>query len=552
MKNKLVAALLVVALFIPTIVAVVEYITSRDEVTATNVEYIDFTDPAGVKSSFTREGTEEEKAMLDFFINVKSNSEKIKEPPSTVNDNIVCQLNVFTTSGEEKAFKFYFTSNKKDCYFVDGKGDTYQIDENYALTFLNSKYAGFVFENGSAPTLVHAGTGEVTPDVSVWNFIGAEEKFVSAVTSAKDEVEFIEFEGAFGGLDFSLEPDFFNVRVVNKDDGIELFNDEYENIAALTIGTNMTVSVEITAKWYEESTKNFHGEQTYKFEAALAAPAEFYVGVNSVRVGEFVCITAANVNKPENISFKCEPAIDFTPTFYKDGEYSYALVPFHTGLEKGNYTLSFTYGSTSQDVVVEVTAPREYGIREKVYPAAVVQTLFNDTKYNDAVSVLKPITETGSAKRYFEGSFREVLDLTKGGAISFGYGHTAKISGTDRTFQHTGVDYVAAAGTYVLAANAGEVVYVGYTDYTGYVVVIEHGYGLKSWYAHLESSDKITVKVGDVVKAGDIIGTCGSTGFIDQNGVHIGYTVGGTVVCQYTLWADGTNKGVPVFNPDAK
>ena len=124
MKNKLVAALLVVALFIPTIVAVVEYNTT------VNVEYIDFTDPAGVKSSFTREGTEEEKAMLDFFINVKDNSEKIKEPPSTIDDKIVCQLNVFTTSGEEMAYKYYFTSNKKDCYYMDGKGDTYRIDES--------------------------------------------------------------------------------------------------------------------------------------------------------------------------------------------------------------------------------------------------------------------------------------------------------------------------------------------------------------------------------------------------------------------------------------
>ncbi len=550
MKNKLVAALLTVALFIPTIVAVVEYITQRDEVTATNVEYIEFTDPAGVKSSFDREGTDEEKAMLDFFINVKSNSEKIKEPPTTVNDKIVCAANVFTTSGEEKAFKFYFTSNKKDCYFVDGNGDTYQIDEDYALTFLNSKYAGFVFENGSAPVMTIAGSGEMVPDSSTWNFIGADGKFISAATTAKEASESVQLEGGLN-ITFTTEPDLFNVKVVNKSDGIEIFNDEYANIAALTIGTNMTVGVEITAKWYQEDAKNFYGEQTYKFDASVAAPAEFYAGVNTVQVGEFICVTAVNVNNPENISFKSEPDISFVPTFYKDGKYSYALIPFHNGLATGEYKLTFTYGSASQDVSVTLgKRDNGFGEREKVYPDAVVQTLFTEDKYNEASEVLKPLTASGSAERYFEGSFREAVD-TKIGAISLGYGHTLKISGTDKSFRHTGVDYVAKAGTHVLAGNAGEVVYVGYTDYTGYIVVIEHGYGLKSWYAHLESKEKITVEVGDKVKAGDIIGTCGGTGFIDQDGVHCGYTVKDTVVCQYTLWSDGNNKGIPVYDPEA-
>lgn len=549
MKNKLVAVLLVIALFIPTIVAVVEYIKQRDEVTPTNVEYITFTDPAGVESTFDREGSDEEKQMLDFFINVKKNSEKIKEPPSTVNDKIVCNVSALTTSGEEKAFKFYFTSSKKDCFYVDGNGDTYQIDEDYALTFLNSKYAGFVFENGSAPVMTLSGFGEMTPDTSAWNFVGADGKFISAATAKKEETESVELEGGLN-LIFTVDPDLLNVKVVNKDDNIEIFNDEYANIAALNVAANMTVSVEVTAKWYQEDAKKFYGEQTYAFDASVAAPAEFYAGVKTVRVGEFVCITAVNVNNPENISFKSEPNVEFTPTFYKDGDYSYALIPFHNGLEAGSYKLSFTYGSASQDVVVDVTEPRAFGVRDKVYPDAVVQTLYNDTKYNEAADVLKPLCESGSAKKHFDGSFREVVD-TKIGAISFGYGHTLNVKGSDRKIQHTGVDYVAPAGTHVLAGNAGEVVYVGYTDYTGYIVVIEHGFGLKSWYAHLESSEKITVKVGDVVKAGDIIGTCGSTGFIDQNGVHCGYTIKDTVVCQYTLWADGTNKGVPVYDPEA-
>ena len=547
MKNKIVALVLLVALFIPTVVAVVNYISLQGgEVSAVNVESIEFTDPDGVKSTFARDGSDEEKAMLDFFINIKNNSEKINEPPSIVNDKILCNMVAYTTAGGENAFKFYFTSNKEDCYYVDGNGDTYHINDTYALTFLNSKYAGFVFENGSAPTMTLTGGGTLTPDTSTWNFVGADGKYISAATSTKDEAEAVELEGGFD-MSFSSDPDLFRVKVVNKDDGIVLFDDDYANIAGLSIESNMVVSVEATAKWYQADTRNFYGEQTYKFEATLAAPAQFYAGINKIQIGEFICITAMNVKNPQNISFSSTPAIGFTPTFYADGDYAYALIPFHNELEKGEYVLNFTYGSVSQNITVNLeTRDNGFATRERTYADADIENLFNDEMIKKAEEVLLPICETGSAKRYFSGSFLEGIDANDGG-ISTGYGHTIEIKGTDKSFVHTGVDYAANAGTDVQATNAGEVVYAGFTDYSGYIVVIEHGYGLKSWYAHL---GEISVKEGDIVAAGDKVGTCGTTGFINGAGVHVGYTVKDVVVCQYTLWADGNNKGIPVYKPE--
>lgn len=79
--------------------------------------------------------------------------------------------------------------------------------------------------------------------------------------------------------------------------------------------------------------------------------------------------------------------------------------------------------------------------------------------------------------------------------------------------QHTGVDIVASRGTLVRAAGAGKVVdatkrYRGQTAW-GNVVVIDHGHGLVTRYAHL---DNYVVAKGDKVKAGDPIGAVGSTG----------------------------------------
>ena len=87
--------------------------------------------------------------------------------------------------------------------------------------------------------------------------------------------------------------------------------------------------------------------------------------------------------------------------------------------------------------------------------------------------------------------------------------------------------------------NAGRVVYVGSCDVLGQFVVVDHGLGLKSWYAHLGSA---SVKVGDTVETGGILGLTGDSGLTPTGRVHVGFTVGEIPVTPYGLW-----NGRPVF-----
>lgn len=102
------------------------------------------------------------------------------------------------------------------------------------------------------------------------------------------------------------------------------------------------------------------------------------------------------------------------------------------------------------------------------------------------------------------------------------------------------MDYAAAAGTDVAACNDGKVVFAGNLDYTGYMVVIEHGWGLKTWYYNLGTVD---CAVGDMVAKGDKIGTAGQTGFACQTGAHICMSVGSTFVSPYDTWASSSKAG---------
>ena len=78
---------------------------------------------------------------------------------------------------------------------------------------------------------------------------------------------------------------------------------------------------------------------------------------------------------------------------------------------------------------------------------------------------------------------------------------------------HTAVD-IAAAGQKVQAAMAGTVTDVYDDDYLGTTVVVKHDGGYETRYSNLTAMP--TVKKGDVVKAGDVIGAVGDTAIIES------------------------------------
>jgi murein DD-endopeptidase MepM/ murein hydrolase activator NlpD len=74
---------------------------------------------------------------------------------------------------------------------------------------------------------------------------------------------------------------------------------------------------------------------------------------------------------------------------------------------------------------------------------------------------------------------------------------------------HAGIDFTAPRGTPIQSTGNGKVVKAGNGQGYGKRVMIDHGYGYKTLYGHM---DRIDVKVGDVVKRGQAIGIVGSTG----------------------------------------
>jgi murein DD-endopeptidase MepM/ murein hydrolase activator NlpD len=105
------------------------------------------------------------------------------------------------------------------------------------------------------------------------------------------------------------------------------------------------------------------------------------------------------------------------------------------------------------------------------------------------------------------------------GWVTSGFG-VRKSPFSDGNKMHCGLDIAARTGTPVLAPADGVVKRVGTAPDYGKMVVIDHGYGYQTLYAH---NSKLFVKVGQRVKRGDQIAAIGNTG--RSTGSHLHYEV---------------------------
>lgn len=98
---------------------------------------------------------------------------------------------------------------------------------------------------------------------------------------------------------------------------------------------------------------------------------------------------------------------------------------------------------------------------------------------------------------------------------------------------HLGIDLASLAHAEVPAANRGKVVYADDLGIYGQCVIIDHGLGLQTLYGHLS---RISVKDGDEVQKGQIIGNTGDTGLAGGDHLHFGVVLSGEEVNPIEWW----------------
>jgi len=155
--------------------------------------------------------------------------------------------------------------------------------------------------------------------------------------------------------------------------------------------------------------------------------------------------------------------------------------------------------------VSHVSVKKEYIVPKKSLEKRIQKEYKNKEK---AKSVM-------TEDRYFSGA--PVFPVTNGvPGTPFGY---KRIYNKWKKSIHYGTDISAPRGTPIKSIFEGKIVLTGDLYYTGNTVIIDHGDGLITLYAHM---DKIMAEQGQMVEKGEVIGTIGSTGRSTGPHLHLG------------------------------
>ena len=211
-------------------------------------------------------------------------------------------------------------------------------------------------------------------------------------------------------------------------------------------------------------------------------------------------------------------------------------VPYLTvvDVERQNYVQDVPYQVEYQDDNTmyqgdyKVLSPGVYGKADVTANVTYINGEETDRQVVASVPLSEPVTETqarGTIPRptwFPTGSFRWPCSGTL--TSYFGRRNTG-IRGAST--YHEGIDIANSYGTAIYAADGGTVSYSGWRSGFGYLVIIDHGNGYKTYYGHNSS---LIVSVGEHVYKGQQIARMGSTGISSGNHCHFGIKINGTFV----------------------
>lgn len=258
----------------------------------------------------------------------------------------------------------------------------------------------------------------------------------------------------------------------------------------------------------------------------LASPAkalEVKITPANPQLGDTVTVmiqqdNPAAQNPPSvTIDQQTYPAFAISPNQFR------AFVPTTPLDQPGKRKVQVSNGEQERNLLVQVR-DRQFPVQRITLPPGKAGQKATELELN-RVAAFKQLV---SPEKYWNGSF---LAPNKG-RISTIYGVRRYYNGKfAKDYYHRGVDYAGATGSPVIAPATGRIALVGREAegfrVHGNVVGLDHGQGVTSIFMHL---NRIDVREGEMVKAGQVIGSVGSTGASTGPHLHWGLYVQGQSV----------------------
>ncbi len=241
------------------------------------------------------------------------------------------------------------------------------------------------------------------------------------------------------------------------------------------------------------------------------------VDARALHPGELVVLTATTAAPVESLRGR---AFDRPLAPWRvDATTWRALVGIDLDVVPGGYDITVETGSSS-DVVrathrLVVTAKQFPTRRLTVNPDFVNPPATVLARIEAEARRLSALWRSSAPSHFWTGDFSPPVPQRANSA----FGTRSIFNGQARS-PHGGADFPSPEGTPIRAPNAGRVVLAGDLYYTGQTVVIDHGLGLVSLFAHLSAIDVVE---GEALAPGQVVGRVGSTGRV--TGAHLPWTV---------------------------
>lgn len=232
----------------------------------------------------------------------------------------------------------------------------------------------------------------------------------------------------------------------------------------------------------------------------------------TARPGDVVVLTIGGANASDTVRVH---AFDHDlPSFASAGKHR-TLIGVDLDVRPGIHSIAIAAGERRTTYTLRVTR-RVFAIRRlTVDPAFVNPPESERPRIEREREQLDRLWKTWTSEKLWQGTFEAPVPEPANSA----FGTRSILNGEPRS-PHGGADFPSPAGTPIKSPNAGRVVLADALYYTGNTVVVDHGLGLYSLFAHMT---EMQVHAGDAVKTGEVLGTVGSTGRV--TGPHLHWAV---------------------------
>ncbi len=459
------------------------------------------------------------KEDIDFYVDMLNSSLSINSAMRDVSQEKPVYI---TCKREDKTieYRFYPSLNLTGCLLVSPEGELYVLQNETAKQLLLRDEFSYLYSSYFMPTLsivTGVESKEIYPIESQWNYYktdGVQYSYTPPQYANGEEI-FTIYKGFENKLQFSKTAEGIPYELTDficiSEDGVE---HKIKDVSELDFSVDTIVSVSFVAKWSGRNGAQASGQAKYSFNVYYDIPSTLTLDKTEYTCGEVIQINASNLNPDEKVNL--ETLLKYSNLRFdklKDGE-GIGFIPVGIKNAPGDYTLSITtdVGGISEKITVNAIEGEDwvpFSVTKEEY-----DSMLSLSRKEAFEKTLADLTATRLETNYFtygEDKFGSPVN----DKAEYNYGQTINLGLTDvigdsgeRTVE--GMVYLLDEGTSVKSVQKGKVVFNGVLAPTGKTLIIYHGYGIYSYYYHLDSA---AVSIGDEVDAGQEIGIAGTSGY---------------------------------------